>query len=73
MGYYIDDCIFDLIYKFLKFFIGNVMFDNFMNKCFDSFFCVCWDDMESIQILEYFMEESNVNGWEYFLDGKLFN
>ena len=53
--------------------IGNVTFDNLMNKCLDSFFRACRDDMENTQTLEYFMEESNANGWEYLSDGKLFN
>ena len=72
-GYYIDDCILDPIYKFLKSPTGNVTFDNLMNKCLDSFFRACRDDMESTQTLEYFTEESNANGWEYLSDGKLFN
>jgi len=53
--------------------IGNVTFDNLMNKCLDRFFRACRDDMENTQTLEYFMEESNANGWEYLSDGKLFN
>ena len=72
-GYYIDNDILDPIYKFLKSPIGNVTFDNLMNKCLDSFFRACRDDMENTQTLEYFMEESNTNGWEYLSDGKLFN
>jgi len=72
-GYYIDDCILDPIYKFLKSPTGNVTFDNLMNKCLDSFFRACRDDMESTQTLEYFTEESNANGWEYLSDGKPFN
>ena len=72
-GYYIDDCILDPIYKFLKFPTENVTFDDLMNDCLDSFFRACRDDMESTQTLEYFTEESNANNWEYLLDGNLFN
>ena len=72
-GYYIDDCILDPIYKFLKSPTENVTFDDLMNDCLDSFFRACRDDMESTQTLEYFTEESNANNWEYLSDGKLFN
>ena len=72
-GYYIDDCILDPIYKFLKSPTENVTFDDLMNDCLDSFFRACRDDMESTQTLEYFTEESNANNWEYLSDGNLFN
>ncbi|KAB6147086.1 hypothetical protein GA398_13030 [Bacteroides xylanisolvens] len=72
-GYYIDNDILDPIYQFLKSPTGNVTFDNLMNKCLDSFFRACRDDMESTQTLEYFTEESKANDWEYLSDGKLFN
>lgn len=72
-GYYIDNYILGPIYDFLKSPSENVTFDNLMNVCLDSFFRACRDDMESTQTLEYFMEESNANDWEYLSDGKLFN
>lgn len=72
-GYYIDNYILAPIYDFLKSPSENVTFDNLMNICLDSFFRACRDDMESTQTLEYFMEESNTNDWEYLSDGKLFN
>lgn len=72
-GYYIDNHILGPIYDFLKSPSENVTFDNLMDKCLDSFFRACRDDMESTQALEHFTEESNANGWEYLSDGKLFN
>ena len=72
-GYYIDNCILDPIYRFLKSPTENVTFENLMDECLDSFFRACRDDMESTQTLEYFTEESNANDWEYLSDGKLFN
>ena len=72
-GYYIDNCILDPIYQFLKSPTENITFDCLMNECLDSFFRACRDDMESTRTLEHFTEESNANGWEYLSDGKPFN
>lgn len=50
-GYYIDNCILDPIYQFLKSPTENITFDCLMNECLDSFFRACRDDMESTRTL----------------------
>lgn len=72
-GYYIDNDILAPVYRFLKSPLEHISFDDLMNDCLYCFFRSCRDDTDNTETMEYFMEESRDNGWEYLSDGKLFN
>lgn len=72
-GYYIDECILAPIRQFLQAPSEEMTFERLMNKCLNSFFNGCKEDMESTQSMEYFIEESQNNDWEYLENGKQFN
>lgn len=68
-GYYMDDEILEPIYKFLKNPSPSITFENLMYKCLDNWLYACDKDYEYCTSMEYFIEESRDNGWEYFEDG----
>lgn len=72
-GYCADCAILQPIYDFLKHPDKSVTYLRLMDKCLDSFFRFCRDDMEYMQSEENFKEESHTNEWEYLQNGQLFN
>lgn len=69
----IDECILAPIRQFLQAPSEEMTFEKLMDKCLNSFFKGCKEDMESTQSMEYFIEESQNNNWEYLENGKQFN
>lgn len=72
-GYCADFAILDPIYKFLKNPTEEITYHDLMNSCLDNFFKMCCRDVESTETMEYFIDESLANEWEYLEDGTLFN
>jgi len=72
-GYCADCAILQPIYDFLKHPAKNITYFKLMDKCLDSFFRFCRDDIEYTQNEDSFKEESHANNWEYLQDGQLFN
>lgn len=73
-GYYIDNHILGPIYEFLSSRPDpRITFDALMDKCLDSFFAACRNDIESCTSMEYFTEDSQANEREYLSNGKLFS
>ncbi len=72
-GYCADCAVLEPIYKFLERPNEQTTYYDLMDSCLDSFFKYCRDDMEQTEKLEYFIEESENNEWEYLESGKIFS
>ena len=72
-GYFMDDCILQPMYDFLRQPDENINFINLMNQCLEGFFSACRDDVSDRESEDNFKSESEINEWEYLADGKIFN
>ncbi len=72
-GYCADCAVLDPIYKFLEHPNPQTTYYSLMNRCLDSLFKYCRDDVEQTERLEYFIEESEANEWEYLESGEIFS
>jgi hypothetical protein len=71
-GYCLDYDILRPIYDFMKA-PDNTTLHGLMNKCLNSFFKSCRDDMEYQISEEAFEEACMANDYEFLSDGKMFN
>lgn len=71
-GFCADNAILQPIYEFLRT-PDNSTFYDLLDKCLDTFFRYCRDDVQYCQSEESFREDSAANDWEYLESGVLFN
>lgn len=78
-GYYMDYVILEPIYEFYDDFNSenyckykDYDFNSLINDCLSRFFYGCVDDYSYCSSFEYFIEESQLNEWEYTLNGEIF-
>lgn len=71
-GYYMDDIILEPIYKFLKSPDPSTNFYDLMKECLESWISGCNKDVDSTTSMEYFLENSRDNDYEYYEDGELY-
>lgn len=72
-GYCADCAILKPIYDFLTHPDSKITYLKLMERCLESFFQFCRDDVSYTQSEESFKEMSQANDWEYLSNGKLFN
>lgn len=68
-----DDEILEAVYDFINVPDENTNFLKLINMCLDKFLIACSEDVADRQSEESFKYESELNGWEYLTNGKLFN
>lgn len=71
-GYYMDDLILLPIYEFLEKPDPAVTFTKLLDKCLDSFFRCCRDDVAAYESRDNFLDTSTAHEWRYLQDGTLF-
>ena len=72
-GYCADEDILKPIYDFLKSPDTDTTLYDLMDKCLDSFFKSCRNDMEYLSSEESFEESCEANGYEFLENGKMYN
>ena len=65
-----DNEILDPIYKFLDKPDENCDFKQLMSRCLNAWIEACDNDYQYCTSMEYFIEESQANDWEYTEDGR---
>lgn len=70
-GYYLDNVILEPIYNFLKKPKDYITFYDLMVKCLDAWVKECSKDYQYCTSMEYFIELSRINGWEYRENGEM--
>lgn len=68
-GYYIDDCILEPIYNFLKTQDSSVTFYDLMDDCLQSWIIACQKDCEYNSSFEYFLENESNSETMYLENG----
>lgn len=69
-GYYIDNEILAPVFEFLEKPNKHTTFESLMEECLDRWGETCVSDFESCTSMEYFIEQSKDNKWEYYIDGR---
>lgn len=70
-GYCIDDYILNPIFDFLKSPSENITFRDLMEDCLESWLCACHADYEHYFSMENFIEECELNHYEFYNDGEI--
>lgn len=70
-GYCIDDDILKPLYDFLDRPVEGVTFKELMEDCLDAWIKACADDYEACRSFEYFKEDSEINNYEYYENGRV--
>ena len=71
-GYCADNALLRPIYDYLRRPDGTTFYD-LLDRCLDSFFRYCREDVQFCQSEEAFRENAEANDWEYFPDGTMYN
>jgi hypothetical protein len=71
-GYWLDQDILQPIYDFLKKPNKCITFYDLMKKCLNNWVKACKNDFESYNTEENFIEESQINEWEYTAEGNIY-
>lgn len=70
-GYDLDDVILKPIYDFLKKPKEYITFYDLMKECLNTWVKACSEDYQYCTSMEYFIELSRINGWEYRENGEM--
>ena len=72
-GYFVDEAILAPIRHFFLVPSNTMTFKQLMVDCINNWLYCCDEDYQCCTSMEYFMDESAANGWEYMEDGNLYS